>query len=42
MKDVVEACGYPLVGILEDGSIAVANNRAVHMFGYTTQELLKK
>ncbi|KAL9185077.1 hypothetical protein ACHAXT_002854 [Thalassiosira profunda] len=42
MQDVVQASLDPMVGLHEDGTIAVANDPAVHLFGYTRDELLGK
>ena len=41
MKDVVEACGDPMFGVGEDGTIICANGFAVHMFGYSHEELVQ-
>jgi PAS domain S-box-containing protein len=40
MKDTVEACGDPMLSVFEDGTIGMANGFAVHMFGYSLEELV--
>lgn len=40
MRDVVEACGDPMFGLFEDGSIGMANG-GCSMFGYSPVELVR-
>ena len=41
MKDVVEACGDPMLSLFEDGTIGMANGACSMMFGYSPVELVR-